>query len=297
MINYSTDHYTVSRVFWGGKKDEKDMVFINDNGTYNDEGIKLALDRAWADLTARTLERKSRDENLTEQLINNGFADLLKKWFDTDLSAFSDDIPRIRESYDQWHKKICKTVLEFLNRHYTDRDEGDKKVKYGKAQKVINMTMKGLYCMKGADRKESHFTPCHIALDSFTLEWFARSVIPFTKSPKILKGNMLAWSKLSDENKDGKYGYYEFVSWINGYFDNCKTNPYVDSGKNKLTPFQAEFYIWSEMQVHFGIEAFYFAYNANVLMKKMTSKDKKDFKNKNLADKIQIVRDEIDINA
>ena len=287
-MNYSTDHYTVSRTFWDGKKDKTEAVFINDDGTYNDEGIKLALDRAWRDLTARTLKRTSEEKDLSV-LINEDFVTYIKEWFNTDLSAFSKDNKKIRYIYNKWHLKICRFVLSFLNKHYEDRDDNDKKVKYGKAQKVVNMTMKGLYCMKGADKKEAHFIPCHVALDSFTLEWFARNVIEFeeTRELKIYKSKIHSWSKLSDKRLGDYYGYYRLVTWIYSYFDSCPDSPYKDENGNKLTPFQAEFYIWQEMKIHLGAEAFYFAISDNA--------NKDEFKRKSIEEKKTEIRKELSV--
>ena len=84
---------------------------------------------------------------------------------------------------DKWHKECCDKILDCFNEYY------DNGVAYGKAQKIVNMTMKGIYCLDGAENYEDWFKHCHMALDSIILEWFKRDVVSFynkkNKSDKI----------------------------------------------------------------------------------------------------------------
>ena len=302
MCNYSIQHYEISSQFWNGCENNKEYVFINENGSYNECGIKKALERAFVDLTARTLKRKTNNDKLYESLFPELRGHIIE-WFDNGISCCKDNANEMLEDYNKWHKKTCGCVLEFLNKHYDDRDEIDKKVKYGKAQKIVNMTMKGLYCMKGADKKEEHFKPLHIALDSFTLEWVYRYVFKYQNNKskyhnendtpdqeKLKKMNMLSWSKLPRERKDSFYGYYEYVQWIHDYFYGKETPcQYKDSSGNLLTPFQAEFYIWKEMQIHMSAESLY-----SILNDEINSNIKNSvFKSASVCDKMKYLNETI----
>ena len=115
-------------------------------------------------------------------------------------------------------------MLTVINKHYTNQDGSE--ICYGKAQKIVNMTLKGCYCLKGARQKEEYFTYCHMALDSFTLAWYNRNA-----QDNGFEKNKTAWSNLTDE----KYKNIQA---------NIRTiEPDITLFKN-LTPLQKEFLIW-----------------------------------------------------
>ena len=74
--------------------------------------------------------------------------------------------------------------------------------------------------------------------------------------PADLTGSrMISWSVLPQLG-GYHYGYDEYVRWIRVYFATNST--YTDENAQKpLTAFQAEFYIWSEIQLELAAEAFY----------------------------------------
>lgn len=86
------------------------------------------------------------------------------------------------EDFDTWHKKyFCEYFIEELRKNgYI--------ATYGQAQKVVNMAFKYLYCCDGVDR--SKFKDCHMALDSFTLNWYSSEV----REKRI--SNVGKWSKI-----------------------------------------------------------------------------------------------------
>lgn len=83
--------------------------------------------------------------------------------------------------FDTLHYNLCDKFIEDLKGEgYTPS--------YGQAQKVVNMAFKYLYCCDGFDR--SKFKDCHMALDSFTLNWYIREVL------KVDKNIVGKWSKI-----------------------------------------------------------------------------------------------------
>lgn len=342
-MKYSSKHFEITERFWNGKKKIKEP---DENGKEvekviqlyfdDDKGKKEAIERAVVDLMARTLTPTGAEGKFSEAVVEPLWEKLVK-WF----------VPRdqiTEKDFDKWHHEACETVLDILNKYYSNDKEGTVPVQYGKAQKIVNMTMKGLYCLPGSEQYEEHFTYCHIALDSFTLEWFKRNVIPWCErdyncwikgqqeasyaSPQgqlwlanrkgkqkktvmremlsdctsadakalaqylreadnsvqperiqepywtqlrevelskvaaggyfpadLTSSRMLSWSVLPQLG-GYHYGYDEYVRWIRVYF---ATNPtYTDEDAQKpLTAFQAEFYIWAEIQLEMAAEAFY----------------------------------------
>lgn len=340
-MKYSSEHFEITKRFWDGKKKIEEN---NENGkkvekiiqlTFNKEGKEASIERAVMDLMARTLTPTGKEGKFSEAVVIP-LREKLDEWFDSCE-------PITEETFDKWHAKTCGVVLDILREYYYN-DKAHNPVQYGKAQKIVNMTMKGLYCLPGSEQYEAHFRYCHIALDSFTLEWFKRNVIPWCKRdyncwikdlqevsyasqqgqlwltnrkgkqkktvmrekladctptdaealtqylrktdksvqperipepywtqlrevelskvaaggyfPADLTGSrMISWSVLPQLG-GYHYGYDEYVRWIRVYFATNST--YTDEDAQKpLTAFQAEFYIWSEIQLELAAEAFY----------------------------------------
>ena len=181
-------------------------------------GYKMAIRRAARDLTARTLTRKEDAQgDLVAALLDekNG---LLKAIID----FFNLEEPMEEEKFDEWHNTVCNDIiLPEIRKIYTQKN--GKEVYYGKAQKILNMTLKGCYCLSGADKKQAYFKHCHITLDSFTLAWYKAN------GGKEAKNE---WSNI-EEN--------EYKAIQRDIRDNISPK-FTMFGK--ITPFQKEFFIW-----------------------------------------------------
>lgn len=90
------------------------------------------------------------------------------------------------ENFDILHESWCEKFLNDL------QDSQYEQATYGQAQKVVNMAFKYLYCCEGAEKYKDKFANCHMALDSFTLNWYIREVL------KVDKNIVDKWSKLDD---------------------------------------------------------------------------------------------------
>ena len=244
-----------------------------DNLNLNADGFKMAIKRATRDLTTRTLKNisKNKDESLVDTLVKDSgdsFLNNIVNYFNAD--------PKGEDEFDEWHNKICEKLLDIINIFYCNPD--GTKVCYGKAQKILNMTLKSCYCLNGANKKAEHFKYCHVPLDSFTLEWFYRDVVQwFNKNNKcnITKGRICSWSVIQNKHLEGNrtvrtkcynedtknrvfdiesnsFYHYTFIQdIIRNYFDeNSKEEV-------KITPLQAEFIIWPEIQLHLSAEALF----------------------------------------
>lgn len=269
MKRYSKDYEAVRKMFWDGT-DEQGNHYCLDRA-----GITYALGRALRDYTSRTDKKESGEgvlsvENMTGVLTD--FIDCFEKYF-------TDARKKSATEYDQWHHEMCKLFLTSITKAGLRNT-----VTYGKAQKIVNMTMKNVFCLQGAETKdgEGYFDFCHMALDSIVLDWFCTYVAQRwfnnqanrRRNEKIRisrEGSMLPkWSSMefmpdsmqisfADYEKDvqarcsesNHYHYYFFVTMIREYFQGEK-HPY-----GELTPFKAEFYIWQETQMEAAAEALY----------------------------------------
>lgn len=261
----------------GNKRSNKNLI---KNGEVDKDALLDALKLAFPDITPRTMRRdpawsstagcvefSQMSETLfTYSYKGKKFGDQLKDWFDKPYLA---DPEEWQKAFDEFHGIACETVMDFIKTQCYE----PKCITYGKAQKVVNMTFKHIYCLDGAYNKEEWFIPCHIALDSFTLEWFCRNV------KGVTKGCVDSWSALqnaTDKNNklpdryadmkmytkavdkgDGKkseinwfYTYEQIVALIRSYF--AGDHPFKG-----LFPLQAEFYIWPEIQLHLAAETLY----------------------------------------
>lgn len=178
------------------------------------EGYETAIRRATRDVTPRTLSRRAEaNGSLVESLLYGEHS------FLGEIERYFTDSQRNEKEYDKWHTDMCNLVLRVIRQFYTQKNGTD--VCYGKAQKIVNMTMKGCYCLYGAMDKEPYFKHCHMALDSFTLSWYKRHGYKCGSE----------WSNLS---------YEEYIDIKNNI---RKITPDIDEFED-LFPLQVEFLIW-----------------------------------------------------
>lgn len=80
------------------------------------------------------------------------------------------------------HKDWCEAFIKNINKEY------GYSMRYGQAQKVVNMAFKYLYCCDNIDEKtRKKFLKCHMPLDQYTLYWY------FLKRERLY----LEWSHLT----------------------------------------------------------------------------------------------------
>ena len=254
-------HATLAKQFWDGKKDGKEY-------SLDDKGIKVALRRALKDFTPRT---EKRNNYLADKL---GADEMFEKLGETYITKFvsffntNDVAHKSQHKFDEWHHDMCKIFLDVFRKYYNS-------LAYGKAQKIVNMTFKGIYCLKGSDQKEDYFKFCHMPLDSLTLEWFKRNCR--LNGKPIVKGKVPSWSKLNFESSKNEYSYMEIINSIREFFDN----------KNGWTPLTAEFLIWPKIQLELAAEGLFSE------LSKFDDRptDSKNFKNKSTKEKIEMLKE------
>lgn len=118
--------------------------------------LKYAVNKAYIDMQPRTI--KGHNISLTEPL--------RKKLADRFCDYFKDPAPSTESDFDKIHSKFCGDFLTELNKIFTSAPQ-----EFGKAQKVINMAFKYLYCFDDAPLYPDHFKHCHMPIDSYTLNW------------------------------------------------------------------------------------------------------------------------------
>jgi len=238
---------------------------LSQNGKMRIEIIDQAIRCAISDFTFRTTKKKP-DSNFKGG-VDGLFAVLcseerpyLNEQF---IDYFSSD-EKDEMKFDEWHHEVCRGVLEKLKRIYID-------IHYGKAQKIVNMTFKYLYCIESIDEK--YFIHCHIPLDSIILHWIWSERETLQKKydfaslkkdyeriksddqrkaqniDRIKQSLFKEWSNLDYEDtlvvnneKDNKVSYtYMFYQKL--LRDYCKGYPSLS-----YTPLQLEFFVWAQFK-------------------------------------------------
>lgn len=263
MCNYAYDLDAVqaaAQKFWDGGGH---MVVTDE--------IRECIRRAYKDLTVRTMTRR---DTVEEENLAATDKDLYKA-----VVAWMKDTARL--DFDDWHEETCEKVIAHLKKKYVDED-----CTVGKAQKIVNMTFKNLYAKYVTEGKDtSRFASCHLPLDSFTLEWAYRAL-------GIVKVHTASWSAIkvygyapkNDRYKTGNgwfYTYFSIQDKIRTYFQN-----------KSVTPLQAEFVIWPNIQFEMAAEGFYAQLLKNLDEKTQKAKNA-EFKKKSISDKRDRIKNSI----
>ena len=213
------------------------------------DAVKKALSQALSDFNFRTLKPILRDDkkvvDVAKEDKNRKVSDFLieqLEWSNDDKKSFIekfveyfDNYSEDRTNFEKWHEERCGQFLSVVNVYYEN-------VEYGKAQKIVNMMFKYLYCMDWDDVDyEKCFQHCHMAIDSYILDWYNNQKIG---SEKITN----SWSNL------GKEKYKKIQDSIREKLtEGCEYTKYKfgkkrTKSKERIeldkTPIKAEFVIW-----------------------------------------------------
>ena len=308
--------------FWDGKykidcKDEKDKSKKETKQFYFDkDGIGIAIKRALGDFTDRTERLKTEykgqpfgvDEKynaLCESSVP-GKKSFVERFMDYFFPVPKSDNQYMDEtSFDQWHKEMCEEFLAVIEPKYQDG------LKYGKAQKIVNMTFKNAYCLQHneikEDKFEKYFEHCHMPLDSIILEWVKRTQAWLCskdaenndckkkKAETLCSTRIPSWSKMNYEEcpgfltSDGKpyYGYKDIQNAIFEYFNKYVEKNTATKHLKGCTPLQAEFFVWKYMQLELAAEGVYNQFLSFEDLDNTEIKTKKaEYRNKTINEKI-----------
>lgn len=238
MPNYN--HVLLSQSFLRGIAFSKNVTDFDLSNVWtmnisNSDDVLLAVKKAYIDLQPRTYKKiKSwlnnpinvkKDGNRQKSIQTSWESDKEKV-----LEKLAMDIfkyittytnPPLK-SFDDWHNKECNDFLSTFNPVL--KKYGYESIEYGKAQKIINMTFKYLFCFDDAMNYIAVFDQCHMPIDSYILKWYEKEVIKG-------KSGISSWSDMTDTQ------YLDLQRKIKKYISQ---NPNLE-GPNQ---FLSEFYIW-----------------------------------------------------
>ena len=215
-------------------------IFLNTINKSNDEDTsleekirKIITSGVKGAFTARTVTGIGK---LKER--NGKFFDEVFEEFAEQLIKDLTEIEKIKnqDEFDKKHKELCDKFLEiFENKNYNNKNKII--IQFGKAQKVVNIFFKYLYCLYDGNKFDNVYKYCHMPLDSYILNWVRYVVCDDTEELKEIKKviNDNSWSNLDYEQ------YIRIQNIIQNFLKNQKEWP--------ENPFFAEFYIWPEEQL------------------------------------------------
>lgn len=204
-----------------------------------EDPFEKAIKKALGDFTFRTT-KKQKDidvkgvEGLYKQICSDPNNSLINRFKDYGVDNYSE-----KDVFDEWHKTTCDALMNVLKKPYPS-------IRYGKAQKIVNMTFKYLYCISN-DRNDNYYKYCHIPLDSIILDWiwanksvFQDAYDNFNMYVPFQHQYFENWSNLDYSNNkfdSKKYSYMFFQELIRAFCED-----------KKITPLQLEFLVWPQFQ-------------------------------------------------
>ena len=196
------------------------------------EDYQEAVNRAFKDFSSRTLDKivdNAKVDEIKRKVAQQYIVDRFYEYFNEENVV----------DFETWHNETCEEFLKLYNEAIKDNY---KAVRYGKAQKIVNMMFKYLYCYSNAEHYEEKFQNCHLTLDSYTLEWFQDRVVKKLnearkKGKDYIRKMEGTWSNLEKGNKECIWSYLWIQSEIKKYLRACPFH-------NQNNPFKAEFLIW-----------------------------------------------------
>lgn len=175
-----------------------------------DNPYKCAVLKAYDDVK-RTMSGIGKMESQKKAALDN-ISKKIKNYF-------SNVAPTSKGEFDNIHNRLCQVWIEGFK-------QDENLACYGKAQKIVNMTFKYLYCVMKKDKAE-YFKFCHMPLDSYTL-----SFLKEIQDQKVISYET-KWSNIKDIDE------YKKIQEI--------ADKWAD--KNQLTALESEFIIWNCLKV------------------------------------------------
>ena len=227
------------------------------------DSIRAAIELAYID-TRRTMRGISKPENkdyqeIKEKVLENIEIELYDYFNNQDFPKNFNFSTEHEKLCNIWHNKFNRIKKDIKAENKKDSNSNDEYGKtfgtYGKAQKIINMAFKYLYCCSDApgckrdSKYKDHFKYCHMPLDRYTLTWFARDVEKKeSKKRKVNVNEEYSWSNIDN------YEEYDSIQKDINDFINSK----IDKETYTLSPLELEFLVWPESQRHLAAEGFLF---------------------------------------
>lgn len=180
-----------------------------------DDIFSIVSGSAYKDMTPRHLKGIGNYKNEKAEIFNY-ITDQIVDYFSQPAMH--------KDEFDHWHKVLCEEIC----RRFSTLPNIE--LKFGKAQKLVNITFKCLYCFIDADSKTEHFKYCHIPIDSNVIKWCAKNA--------GIKRPSTAWSSM--EYND----YQEFEESLYLWLNSKENTDCRDDDGTPYSLLQLDFEAW-----------------------------------------------------
>lgn len=200
------DGFIESYKKWYAEHDNRYLDIENDDLIFY-----FVNEKAYADMQLRTLWKLKANSSVA---IDKKQRVEVMKWVSSEIKKYIVFGLEDNTNFDTWHKNICRQILELFNENLLK--DKYQPMDYGKAQKLVNVTLKYLATCHNAEKYESRFSDCHMVLDRYILDWYYEVVCPVKKSYRK------AWSSLTESE------YFEIQENIKNYLALYNKKPFVE---------------------------------------------------------------------
>lgn len=185
----------------------------------DDEAVLHAVELAYRDMSPRTIKGHGAIDN--EEI-----AALRKSLAESVIDKLNGNAPASQADFDAVHEELCESFLTQYNDLLVKN--GLERQAFGKAQKIVNMAFKYLYCFEDSAEYDVWFEYAHMPIDSIVNEWWKDDGITSCT---------LTWSNL---NKDEYYFFQKLVrNWLANNSADC------NGSELPQRPLDAELIMWN----------------------------------------------------
>lgn len=234
------------------------------------DDVRVAVDKAYIDMTPRTIDnlglafldkikKRSQDYDKKTDLL-----DLKQKGIKTVKDWLADELVKVFKDGvfdDSRHKALCKGFIKgfntaidainnFIKTNFPLEITEIATIKYGKAQKIVNMSFKYLYLFddtfdeSGNCKYPQIFDKCHMAIDANILDWFKKNDKNSVSKYSVTWSNMGYDEYQAAQNSIKSYCRQNSQSIQNSYWSAFPWTKSKPPFGNTTLPFYAEFYIF-----------------------------------------------------
>ena len=234
------------------------------------DDVRVAVDKAYIDMTPRTIDGLGLAflDGITKGNANYGMKMNLLKRKTSEINKvkdwLADELVKVFKGGvfdDSRHKALCKGFIKgfntaidainnFIKTNFPLEITEIATIKYGKAQKIVNMSFKYLYLFddtfdeSGNCKYPQIFDHCHMAIDAKILDWFKKNDKNSVSNYSVTWSNM-DYNEYQDAQKSIKsYCGQNSQSIQNSYWSAFPWTKSKPPFGNTTLPFYAEFYIF-----------------------------------------------------
>lgn len=234
------------------------------------DDVRVAVDKAYIDMTPRTIDGLGLAflDGIKKGNANYGMKMNLLKRKTSEINKvkdwLADELVKVFKGGvfdDSRHKALCKGFIKgfntaidainnFIKTNFPLEITEIATIKYGKAQKIVNMSFKYLYLFddtfdeSGNCKYPQIFDHCHMAIDAKILDWFKKNDKNSVSNYSVTWSNM-DYNEYQDAQKSIKsYCGQNSQSIQNSYWGAFPWTKSKPPFGNTTLPFYAEFYIF-----------------------------------------------------